>query len=811
MFVRVAINIPADKTFSYEVPATLERDVAVGKRALVPFGNRKLTGYILEITATATYENTKEIIEVLDPAPLFDGDDLKFYEWIARYYLHPLGKTLGELLPSGTDIKSDTWLCLAGDTESSPPLSTAQKTIVAALRDHPQGLTLSRLKKRLGRDNINADIRCLREMNMLFVEDRLLPGRVTAKKGKIVALCPKTPIPPRLTSKQSAIADFLSQQGDSPLTLLAENFPNASALIKRMAAKGIVRTTEEEVLRRPAETPHFTGSPIASVDRKIVLNKQQEAACEEILKCLASERFSPCLLHGVTGSGKTEVYLSAIEEAVRMNGGVIFLVPEIALTPQLISRIGDRLCGVETAILHSGIPEGVRYDEWRRIRRGDVRVVIGARSALFAPVRNLTLIIVDEEHDTSYKQDERLRYNARDMAIVKAQLTDATVVLGSATPGIQTYFNSKGEKYRYLSLTDRFEDRPLPHVEIVDMKKEREIKEQLPILSRSLEEELRQVLDHGNQALLFLNRRGFNTFMICSTCGHAFRCLNCELALTHHAGEGVLKCHYCDFTIKAPPLCPNCRDGRVKSYGVGTERLEEEVKRIFPTARVARMDSDTTARRGAHAKILHALHRQDIDVLVGTQMIAKGHDFPGITLVGVISADTSLNIPDFRAAERTFQLLTQVAGRSGRGDEPGKVIIQTFNPDHYAIMRAETHDYKGFYADELPLRRALLYPPFSRMVNLHFSSINRDRGLAAVENAGNIARKLAVKTAKKEDIEVIGPAEAPIAKIRNRHRWQLLLKGKNINSLHTLARDILSQVAAKGVDIRVDVDPVSFM
>lgn len=811
MFVRVAINIPADKTFSYEVPATLERDVAVGKRVLVPFGNRKLTGYILEITATATYENTKEIIEVLDPAPLFDGDDLKFYEWITRYYMHPLGKTLGELLPSGTDIKSDTWLCLAGDTESSPPLSTAQKAIVAALRDHPQGLTLSRLKKRLGRDNINADIRCLREMNMLFVEDRLLPGRVTAKKGKIVALCPKTSIPPRLTSKQSAIADFLSQQGDSPLTLLAENFPNASALIKRMAAKGIVRTTEEEVLRRPAETPHFTGSPIAGVDREIVLNNQQGVACEEILKCLASERFSTCLLHGVTGSGKTEVYLSAIEETIKMNGGVIFLVPEIALTPQLISRIGDRLCGVETALLHSGIPEGVRYDQWRRIQRGDVRVVIGARSALFAPIRNLKLIIVDEEHDTSYKQEERLRYNARDMAIVKAQLTDATVVLGSATPGIQTYFNSKGEKYRYLSLTDRFEDRPLPHVEIVDMKKEREIKEQFPILSRSLEEELRQVLDHGNQALLFLNRRGFNTFMICSTCGHAFRCLNCELALTHHAGEGVLKCHYCDFTIKAPPLCPNCRDGRVKSYGVGTERLEEEVKRIFPTARVARMDSDTTARRGAHAKILHALHRQDIDVLVGTQMIAKGHDFPGITLVGVISADTSLNIPDFRAAERTFQLLTQVAGRSGRGDEPGKVIIQTFNPDHYAIMRAETHDYKGFYADELPLRRALLYPPFSRMVNLHFSSINRDRGLAAVENAGNIARKLAVKTAKKEEIEVIGPAEAPIAKIRNRHRWQLLLKGKNINSLHTLARDILSQVAAQGVDIRVDVDPVSFM
>ena len=809
MFVMVAINIPADKTFSYEVPAALENEVAVGKRALVPFGNKRLTAYILEITATATYENTKEIIEVLDPAPLFDGDDLKFYEWVSRYYMHPLGKTLGEILPSGTDIKSDTWLCLTGDTESLPSLSTAQKEIVAALSDHPQGLTLSRLRKRLGKNTIHADIRCLHETGLLALEDRLLQGRVTAKKGKIVTLCPETSPPPRLTAKQSAIADFLRQYGDNPLSRLTENFPNASALIKRMAEKGIVHITEEEVYRRPADTLRFAGSDIANCE--IALNGQQKAACEEILKCLKSERFSTCLLHGVTGSGKTEVYLSAVEEAVSMKGGVIFLVPEIALTPQLISRIGGRLCGVEPAILHSGIPEGVRYDQWRRIRRGDVRVVIGARSALFAPIRNLKLIIVDEEHDTSYKQDERLRYNARDMAIVKAQLNDATVVLGSATPGIQTYFNSKGQKYRYLSLPDRFEDRPLPQVEIVDMKREREVKEQFPILSRALEEELRQVLERGNQALLFLNRRGFNTFMICTACGHAFRCLNCELALTHHAGEGVLKCHYCDFTIKAPPLCPNCRGGSVKSYGVGTERLEEEVKRLFPMARVARMDSDTTARRGAHARILHALHRQEIDVLVGTQMITKGHDFPGITLVGVISADTSLNIPDFRAAERTFQLLTQVAGRSGRGGEPGKVIIQTFNPDHYAILKAQTHDYKGFYADELPLRKSLLYPPFSRMVNLHFSSINRERGLAEVENAGSIARKLAAKTAKKEEIEVIGPAEAPLAKIRNRYRWQLLLKGKNINSLHTLTRDILSQAAAKGVEIRVDVDPVSFM
>ncbi len=818
MFVTVAINIPAEKTFSYEVPAAQEKDVAVGKRVLVPFGNRRLTGYILEITSTTAYEKTKEIIEILDHAPLFNHDDLRFYEWVSRYYLYPLGKTMGEILPSGTDIKSDTWLCLAEDADRrrSSGLSSGREQILAVLRGCPQGLTLSRLKRRLGRDTVRADIHCLHERGLLTLEDRLMPGRVSAKTDRIVNLCPEAELPVRLTPKQAALVEFLRQKGNTSLSLLASEFANASALVKRMAKKGIVSITEEEVHRRPAPVPSLTGAADAEVSPDgacppIALNEQQKAAVREILKSLASKRFSTCLLHGVTGSGKTEVYLSAVEEVLRIKGGVIFLVPEIALTPQLISRISDKLRGVETAVLHSGIPEAVRYDQWRRIQRGEIGMVVGARSALFAPVRNLRLIIVDEEHDFSYKQEERLRYNARDMAVVKARLNDATVILGSATPGIQTFFNGRKEKYRYLSLTDRVEDRPLPRVEVVDMRKERELKEHFPILSRRLEEELRQTLANGNQALLFLNRRGFNTFMICTACGHAFRCRNCELALTHHASEGVLKCHYCDFTLKAPPLCPQCRGGRVKSYGVGTERLEDEVKRLFPKARVSRMDSDTTARRGAHARILQALHRRELDVLVGTQMIAKGHDYPGITLVGVISADTSLNIPDFRAAERTFQLLTQVAGRSGRGDEPGKVVIQTFNPDHYAVRRAQSHDYAGFYADELPLRRDLLYPPFSRIVNLHFSSIHRERGLTAVENAGKIAGALALKAAKREEIQVIGPAEAPLARIRNRYRWQLLLKGKNVNVLHALAREVLVKAAAKGVEIKADVDPVSFL
>ncbi|OHE18050.1 MAG: primosomal protein N', partial [Syntrophobacterales bacterium GWC2_56_13] len=383
----------------------------------------------------------------------------------------------------------------------------------------------------------------------------------------------------------------------------------------------------------------------------------------------------------------------------------IYLVPEIALTAQLRSRICGRFPEREIAVLHSGISRSARYDQWKRIRRGEVRVVVGARSALFAPVENLRLIIVDEEHDPSYKQDDRLRYNARDLALVRGRFSKATVLLGSATPAIQSYFHAADGRYRYLTLPARIDDRPLPLVEVVDLRTERNEKGMTPLLSRTLIEAIRKTLDSGKQTLLFLNRRGFHTYLFCPDCGHAFSCPNCDIALTHHAAEGVLKCHHCDFTVKAADLCPACRGNRVRSYGAGTERIEEEAGKLFPGARITRMDSDTTSRKGDSERILRGLDRRDIDILIGTQMITKGHDFPEITLVGVIAADASLNIPDFRAAERTFQILTQVSGRGGRGDQPGRVVVQTFNPGHYAIRRAQEHDYAGFYADELPLRR----------------------------------------------------------------------------------------------------------
>ena len=512
----------------------------------------------------------------------------------------------------------------------------------------------------------------------------------------------------------------------------------------------------------------------------------------------------------MTGSGKTEVYLQAIAEVLRGAGGAIYLVPEIALTGQLLSRVGSRFPDREIAVLHSGISRSARYDQWKRIRRGEVRVVVGARSALFAPVRDLRLIVVDEEHDSSYKQDERLRYNARDLALVRGRFSKATVLLGSATPAIQSYFHASEGRYRYLTLPARIDDRPLPRVEVVDLRMERNEQGLTPLLSRILIEAIRETLANGRQTLLFLNRRGFHTFLFCPECGYTFSCPNCEIALTHHAAEGALKCHHCDFTAKTSDLCPACKGSCVRSHGAGTERVEEEARKLFPEARIARMDSDTTSRKGDSDRILQGLDRGEIDILVGTQMITKGHDFPGITLVGVITADASLNIPDFRGAERTFQILTQVSGRGGRGDQPGRVVIQTFNPGHYVMRRAQEHDYAGFYADELPLRRQLSYPPFSRLVGLHFSSLKRQEGKRAVDEIGARARKLAATIAEGK-LDVIGPAESPLARIRGRYRWQLLLRGKESRPLLLLAQTLLKGTGRDGLEILVDVDPVNFM
>lgn len=807
MFVRIAIEIPSPKTFIYAVPETFVPVVAVGKRALVPFGKRRVTGFILEVMTEATCDQVvKEILDLPDPEALFDPEDLVFYEWISRYYLHPLGKVLGEILPGGITRQSDRWLCL-GDSagKTNQPLSAGQREILEHVARFPEGIPLSRLRRTLGKNHVYEDLRFLETTGLILSEERLNRSAVRPKQEKWVGLNAEIPPGIRLTARQSALAAMLRERGEMPVGDLRGHFKNTVAFLRTLERKGVLHLYEKEISRGAGRKP-----PMGNCENGITLNEAQSAVLDEIRKCLTSDHFSPCLLHGVTGSGKTEVYLRSIAEVLRGDGGAIYLVPEIALTTQLLSRIGSRFPEREIAVLHSGISQGARYDQWKRIKRGEVRVVVGARSALFAPVRDLRLIVVDEEHDSSYKQDDRLRYNARDLALVKGRFSKATVILGSATPAIQSYFHASEGRYRYLTLPARIDDRALPLVEVVDLRTERDERGLTPLLSRALIEAIRKTLADGRQTLLFLNRRGFHTYLFCPECGHVFSCPNCDVSLTHHAAEGVLKCHHCDFTAKTSTLCPSCRGSRVRSQGAGTERVEEEVKKRFPTARIARMDSDTTTRQGDSERILRALDRGEIDILIGTQMITKGHDFPAITLVGVVAADASLNIPDFRAAERTFQVLTQVSGRSGRGDQPGRVVIQTFNPGHYAVCRAREHDYAGFYADELPLRRQLAYPPFSRLIGFHFSSLKKDDGRRAVAKIGTLAREMA-RGMPGGKPDVIGPAESPLARIRGRHRWQLLLRGKESRLLHLVAQELMEADGRDGVEIQADVDPVNFL
>lgn len=803
MFVQVAVDIPVENTFTYAVPTELESAVAVGKRVLVPFGKKRTTGYVIAISARTDRPEIKPISEVLDKEPLFNAADLDFFQWSSAYYLYPLGRLLKEVLPGGINAVSDTWAVpTPGRPDPLPKLPPAAAELMAFLNAEQDGIPLKRVKEAFAGRRIDALLKRLREAGLIELQERLRPPQVTGKTVRIYRLaadhdrnaCRPSP-------RQRELLDYLSVKGEASAPELNARFKNASSLLRALREKRLVTVEQTELLRNPGD-----GSLGEEISSPPVLNPDQQAACRALCEAVSSGKFQTFLLHGVTGSGKTEVYFQAVAEALRRGGSVIYLVPEIALTPQLLGRVRARFADHEIAIMHSGISESARYDQWRRINRGDLRIVIGARSAIFAPARNLRLIIVDEEHDASYKQDDRMRYNARDLAVVKARRQSAVAVLGSATPAVQTYNHALTGKYRRISLPGRVEDRPLPAVHIVDMKFEMGSNGKPAMLSRPLLDGIRETLDRGKQVMLFLNRRGYHTLVCCCSCGHVFKCLNCSVSLTHHAGAGVLKCHYCDFSIKALPLCPVCGDGRIGTYGMGTEKLEEEVAERFPGAAVQRMDSDTTAQRGVYERILKRFAKGEIDILIGTQMITKGHDFPNVLLVGIVSADMSLHLPDFRAAEKTFQVLTQVAGRGGRGSDPGRVYIQTFNPDHYAVRLAGSHDYAAFFEQEIALRREFAYPPFSRMVSIQISGNSPEKVIRASAEIGAIARRLAA-----DRIGVMGPAEAPIAKIKGKHRRHVLLRGSSIGALHALVKNILKLNPVKDVTIKVDVDPLNFM
>jgi len=808
VLVEVAVGLPIEGAFTYIVPENMGARSAEGTRVLVPFGKRKVTGYVLGPGKPVEDAEIKEIIEILDDVPSIPPTLLNDLKWMAEYYLAPIGETIKGALPAGIEVAGSAGLVISEGGEKALALDStakAERELLARIASEP-GIARKRLEALMKEKGVRSRISSLVRKGWVFQQEKIRAPSVKPREAKLVRIVESDP--ERIQTEiekmkkaapaRSRILTYVASAKSALLTELSARFKNAAFHARKLEEEGLVEFSSVRVWRDPA-----VGEALEADSIPPELTSHQARSLDEINHALNERRFAPFLLHGVTGSGKTEVYLRAIDRVIELGRKALVLVPEIALTPQLVGRFRARF-GQDVAVLHSALGRGERLDEWTRVRRAMVKVAIGARSAVFAPFENIGLIVVDEEHDGGYKQEEKVRYNARDFAVVRARSNNAVVILGSATPSLESRRNAITGRYKLLELPCRVHERRMPSVEIVDMRAA--APGRTPFLSLSLEKAIEENLAAGKQTLLFLNRRGFAPFLMCVKCGYTFGCQNCTASLTYHRRNRMMRCHLCDFSEPAPDICPKCRGANLKMFGVGTERVEDEISRLFPEARVARMDRDAVTRKGEIEKVLASIKDGTTDILVGTQMIAKGHDYPGVTLVGVILAETSLNFPDFRAAETTFSLLAQVAGRAGRGADPGRVVVQTFNPDHYAIRNAIAHDYDGFASEEDKLRRKVGYPPYRRLAAIRFSG----KDALKVRDAAKAAAQLAKRV---KGVEILGPAPAPWSKVKNEFRWQLLIKSEKSNSARKAAQYAYKGTDGKftGVKVTVDVDPLRLL
>lgn len=783
-------------------------DLAVGKRVLVPFGRRRLTGYVISLDGQAPPGcNVKPVADVLDAQPLFPETIMAFFRWVADYYLYPLGEVIQTALPGGLTVSEHIRYNLteAGrEALSSTGLDPKTRAGLQRLAQGPcrlKQLNQASIEK-ITRTTVNNWL----SKGWLAGQTVLDGGRTRPRMARFVALSGDLKDGTRLSKARQNILALLRERGPTAMAELKKEIPTAGALVRSMARDGQVCLKERRVYRDPL------GETIAP-DTPPVLMPEQQCAVDRMTQAFG-RGYRTFLLAGVTGSGKTEVYLHMAAEALQRSLPVLVLVPEIALVSQIERAFRARF-GECVALLHSGLSAGERFDQWRRIQQGEARIAVGARSAVFAPFECLGLIIVDEEHDDSYKQEGTLRYNARDLAVVRGRQNQALVILGSATPSIQSAYNAENGKFERIQLFERIDNRTLPEVFIHDLgelKEERGIRR---FLTPGLMTAIRQTLERKEQVLLFLNRRGFSSISLCADCRQPLRCERCEISLTYHQNLNAYKCHYCGYSRAAVSACSHCGSRKIYRLGMGTEQLEQALRSLFPEARVARMDRDTINRKGAIIKILKDLRRRKIDILVGTQMVAKGHDYPHITLVGIICADLSLNLPDFRAGERTFQLLAQVAGRAGRGRQPGRVILQTLNPDHFSIQCARNQDSEAFYREEIRFRKALQYPPYTRLIQVRIQSGEKGRAAEAARQLGQLGQSIKSGSKQYGCVDLLGPIEAPLAKIANQYRWQLLLKSANTGVLHRFAHELAFgkgvAAAKRDVSISLDVDPLYLM
>lgn len=839
-FAQVALPVHLRKLFTYRLTSTMRHSARVGSRVVVRLGNKPMTGYIVALLpklreGTSLIESElKEVEELLDVEPSLTPEVVELARWVAEYYAAPLGEVMRAALPAGINSSIMQVVLITEKGRSVPPAVASEfpptkQRALQLLADEGEA-EINAFCLRMGSARIPKWLRELEADGFVERADRTRTTATRAKRQKLIRLVQPDgyaggppaasfdqghkhestneqagrPRSERITDAQQRAIDTLrSHSQQMPASELIEAAGISPSVISTLKKRGIVEEFEQDIRRDPLALAEFpeTGD--------FTLTTPQNAALGTVETAISNGAFSPFLLHGVTGSGKTEVYIRAMRAALHRGRGAMMLVPEISLTPILSRRLRAHF-GDQIAIFHSSLSRGERFDEWTRLRTGEARVVLGTRSAVFAPVKNLGLIIVDEEQDSSYRQEESPFYNARDTAIVRAQRESAAVVLGSATPSLETFHNAQTGKYKYLELPERIGERGLATAELVDMRDVFARHKKPVVFSDELLAAIEQTHSKGEQSIILLNRRGYSSFILCRSCGESIMCPNCEVTLTFHRGDRVLVCHYCNHRERAPAQCPQCESKYIYYVGEGTEQIEELLRKRFPQLRIGRIDRDTKSRRREFEQTLLDFEKGKLDMLVGTQMLAKGHDFPNVTFVGVISVDAGLALPDFRAAERAFQLITQVAGRAGRGDRPGRVLIQTYHPHHYALKHAVAQDYLGFYNEEIRHRRNHQYPPFVALALLLTRHKDANR---AYELAG-AAKKALIEADPDRTCRVLGPAPAPLARLRAEFRFHVLVKSRSRKQMRAVIDRAFAALEAAGQELRpisLEIDPISMM
>jgi primosomal protein N' (replication factor Y) len=818
-FAEVAVPVHVSSTFIYRMPETTRHLAQAGCRIVVPFGRKFVTGYIVALlenlpSGTSLQESDiKEAKEILDAVPLVTTPLLELTRWVADYYLAPWGEVIKAALPPGISPTIDPFLNITdfGRTELNKldledDLTPKQRLL--KLLAGSNEISLAALSEEFGTKQVPKLARELELEGLLEIRQRPGTDFVKAKYQRHVRLGTGTEYASDaesrvLTEAQSRIVATLRDHESLALSELLVLAKAGLSSVNTLKKRKVLEVFEERKRRDPL------GGAVFERHEDYQLTDDQKNVLAELDQPLRARSYAAFLLHGVTGSGKTEVYIRAMRVALDLGRSALMLVPEIALTPVFSRRLrmhfGDRV-----AIFHSSLSRGERFDEWTRVRNGEARIVIGTRSAVFAPIKDLGLVIVDEEHESTYRQQDSPHYNGRDTAIVRAQKESAVVILGSATPSLESFHNASTGKYRYLQLPNRLGNRPLAAAEVIDMREVFARHQKPRIFSDELLHAIADVHQKKEQSIILLNRRGYSSFVLCRSCGESVQCPNCDVTLTYHRSERVIICHYCNHREAAPQKCPSCEGKYIYYVGEGTQQIEEQLKKLFPAIRIARIDRDTASRRGVFEKSLTDFAEGKIDMLVGTQILAKGHDFPNVTLVGVVSVDAGMALPDFRAAERTFQLLTQVAGRAGRGDRRGKVLIQTYHPYHYALRHASAQDYSGFYEEEIRHRQNHTYPPFVALASL----LVHGTDLTKVKSEAVELRKELDRSNTERAARILGPAPAPLARLKGEYRVQLLIKCRNRRALREIIDAALKALSERKINLRsinVEIDPVSIM